>query len=76
MRQSGKETTEMSGKKRAVAWIDDMHHESGLPLHPTISHASQTMFYDFGVSYREAELAAERRRYEQRRAATKAPASK
>ncbi len=50
-----------------MAWIDDTAHGGGYPLSPTHSSPSQLTFYEFGVTYREAELAAERRRYQSRR---------
>jgi len=59
------------------AWIDDMHHEEGLPLSPTTSTPGNLVFYDFGATYREAEIAAERRRFDKRkRAALRAAASR
>ena len=57
----------MRPDQRPIAFCDDMHHETGLPLYPTTTHPGQLTFYEFGVTYREAELAAERRRYEQRK---------
>lgn len=42
-------------------------HEAGLPLPPRYTAPEQATFADFGATYREAELAEERARYEERR---------
>lgn len=56
---------------RAIAVCDDMAHRDGLPLSPTTTSPGQLVFYEFGATYREAELAAERRRYEERASASR-----
>jgi len=59
----------MGSDSGASAWIDDMHHEEGLSLFPTTSTPGNFIFYDFGATYREAEMAAERRRFNRRKLA-------